>query len=159
MTKPDGYYGVIIPKYNFYQGYFLYEDSASHRYLEELRKAPMKLSEGGDYTLNLSDADQELLGGLCATLIHAAKIQKEMLLLRVSAAISVLTNGKYFVVSGVVDSDSKGGIMSSFRYMPNRIDSPGAARDYIHSLPEVQLITGALLREAAELALGEKKRQ
>lgn len=158
MTKtPNGYYGVIIPKYNFYQGYFLHEDHASSKYLKELRKAPMKLSEGGDYTLNMSDADHELLGGLCATLIHAAKIQKQILLLRVSAAISLLTSSKYFVVSGMIDL--KEGITSSFRYMPDRIDSPDAARDYIHSLPEVQLIQGALLREAADLVLGEKKRQ
>ena len=158
MAKtPYGYFGVIIPKYNYYQGFFLYEDSAATRYLELLRRdAPDLLSETRKAAPGVPDADQGLLGALCATLVEGARTENKPLLLRVSGAISALTDSKYFMVRGEIDSK---GTATDFWRMPLNIDSPDAARDYIHSLPEVLLIQGKLLKEAAELVLGEKKKQ
>lgn len=155
MTKtPHGYYGVIIPKYNFYQGYFLYKDPSASEYLNRLRSGP--LAETMTPTKGVSDADQGVLGGLCGALVEGARTGHKPLIVRVSSGIAALTNSKYFVVRGEIDPK---GIASHFWRMPPEIDSPDAARDYIHSLPEVQLIQGALLKEAAELAFGEKKKQ
>ena len=158
MTKtPDGYYGVIIPKYNFYQGFFLYEDSAASRYLELLRRdAPGSLSETRKPAPGVPDADQGLLGALCAALVEGARKQHEAMLLRVSSAISALTDSKYFMVRGEIESE---GTATDFWCMPPEIGSPDAAKGYIHSLPDVQLIQGKLLKEAAQLVRGEKKRQ
>lgn len=155
MTKtPTGYYEVIIPKYNFYQGYFLYEDPNTSEYLNRLRTGP--LAETRTPTEGVSDADQGVLGGLCAALVEGARTEHRPLIVRVSSGIAVLTNSKYFVVRGEIQP---GGIETHFWRMPAEINSPDAARDYIHSLPEVQLIQGELLKEAADLALGGKKRQ
>ena len=158
MAKtPDGYYGVIIPKYNFYQGFFLYEDSAASRYLEFLRRnAPGSLSETRKPAPGVPNADQGLLGALCAALVEGARTENKLLLLRVSGAVSALTDSKYFMVRGEIESK---GTATDFWRMPPEIGSPDAARDYIHSLPDVQLIQGKLFKEAAELVLGEKKRQ
>ena len=158
MAKtPHGYYGVIIPKYDYYQGFFLYEDSAASRYLELLRRdAPGSLSETRKPAPGVPNADQGLLGVLCATLVEGARKQHETLLSNAGGALSALTDSKYFMVRGEVDSDET---TTDFWRMPPEIDSPDSARDYIHSLPDVQLIQGKLLNEAAELVLGEKKRQ
>jgi hypothetical protein len=42
--------------------------------------------------------------------------------------------------------------------MPPEIGSPDRARDYIHSLPDVQLIQGKLLKEAADQVLNDRKK-
>jgi len=154
MAKtPNGYYGVIIPKYNYYQGFFLYEDSAASRYLELLRGGPF--AETRKPAPGVSDADQGLLGGLCGTLVEGARTENKLLLLRVSGAISTLTDSKYFMVRGDIDSE---GIATEFWRMPPEISSPDAAKDYIHNLPEVLLIQGKLLKEAADLVLNDKKK-
>ena len=155
MAKtPDGYYGVIIPKYDFYQGFFLYEHPASIKHLERLRNKP--IAEIRKPASGVSDADQGVLGGLCAALVEGARTANQPLLIQTSGAIAILADSKYFVVRGEIDPK---GIATAFWRMPPEISSPDAARDYVHSLPEVQLIQGKLLKEAVELALGEKKKQ
>ena len=159
MTKtPHGYYGVIIPKYDFYQGFFLYEDSAASRYyLERVRNAlGQRLSETRMPASGIPDADQGLLGAICAALVEGARTENKLLLLRVSGAISALTNSKYFMVLGEIDSTW--GIATDFWRMPPEVSSPDAARDYIHSLPDVQLIQSKLLKEVAEQVLNDKKK-
>ena len=155
MAKtPNGYYGVIIPKYNFYQGFFLYEDSG---YLELLRlSSPWQRCETRNPTPGVSNEDQGLVGALSATLVEGARTQNAPLLLRVGGALSALADSRYFMIRGEIDSK---GIATDFWRMPPEINSPDAARDYINSLPDVQLIQGKLLKEAAELVLGGKKRQ
>lgn len=158
MTKtPDGYYGVIIPKYNFYQGYFLHEDSLKSGCLEHLRSTIRgSLSEVRSPTPGISSADQGLFGALCAALVEETRIPNSALLSQIGGAISNLTSSKYYIVSGEFQEK---GIKTKFWRMPAEIDSPDTARDYIHGLPEVQYIQTALLKEAYELAHGKKKRQ
>ena len=145
--EPIGYYGIIIPHYNYYQGFFLYEDPEANHRLAILRMAPFSLSETKVPTPGVSDADQGLVGGLCATLVEGARAQNEKLLLRASAALSVLTNCRYFTIGGTIEP---GGTWSDFDRMPEDVDSHIKAVAYIHSLPEVQSIQAHLLKEAAE---------
>ena len=152
--KPIGYYGVIIPAYNFYQGFFLYEDSGVNNRLAALRQVPFPLAETMAPASGVSDADQGLLGALSATLVEAARTQNAALLFHTGAAISVLADSKYFMVQGTMDAS--GGIYSDFRRMPEDVSSHVAAVTYIHSLPEVQAIQAHLLKEAAE-RIGKKQ--
>ena len=152
--KPIGYYGVIIPSYDFYQGFFLYEDSATNNYLAVLRQTPSPLSETKMPAPGVSDEDQGLLGSLCATLTEGARIHNEQLLFRAGAAISSLTDSKYFVVRGEIDEAK--GIYSDFWRMPSEIISPDAARVYICGLPDVLAIEARLLKQVAD-QIGKKR--
>ena len=162
MAKaPHGYYGVIIPKYNYYQGFFLYEEyvKAAPQNLERIRaggRDPASLSQVRNPTPGLSAADEGVFGAVTAALVEGARAQNVGLLSGAAGIISALTNSKYFMVRGEIDPK---GTATDFWRMPPEISSPDAARDYIHGLPDVQLIQGKLLKEAAELALGEKKKQ
>ena len=150
---PIGYYGIIIPHYNYYQGFFLYEDSGSSNYLAVLRQAPFSLSETRKPISGVSDKDQGLVGALCATHIEGACTQNQVILLRASAALAVLANSKFFVIRGDIEAS---GIGSDFWRMPGDISSPEAARDYIHNLPDVRTIQETLTKEALDLIKQKK---
>jgi len=139
-----GYFGVIIPEYNYYQGFFLHEEAieGAPNYLERLRKA-------------LPVADQDLLGAVTTTLVEGARTENKTLLFRGAGAVSVLEDSKYFVVRAKIEKD---GTHTEFWRMPPEVNSPDAARDYIHSLPDVQLIQGRLLIEAAYWVLNDRKK-
>ena len=153
-----GYFGVIIPDYNYYQGFFLHEEAikAAPEYLENLRREIISFPGlVKDPAPGISDADQTLLGALCATLVEGAKAQSEIILYRIGGAISVLTDSKYFMVRAKIE---KGGTHTAFWRMPDYVKSPEEARDYIHSTGGVQLIQGELLKEAADLVLNDRKK-
>jgi len=67
----------------------------------------------------------------------------------------VLADSKYFVVKAKVEKE---GTYTEFSRMPDDINSPDAARDYIHSLTDVQLIQGRPLKQAADLVLNDRKK-
>jgi len=58
-----GYFGVIIPDYDYYQGFFLHEEATkvAPKYLKSLRKDIIQFSEVRNPTPGVSDADQSLL--------------------------------------------------------------------------------------------------
>ncbi len=152
-----GYFGVIIPDYNYYQGFFLHEAAIKKApdFLESLRKEIISFSEVRNPVPGVPDKDQALLGALCAALVEGARTQSESILLHVGGALSLVMHHKYFVVRGDIDQR---GIGTQIWRMPPEINSPDAARDYIHSLPEVQLIQGKLLKEAADQVLNDRKK-
>ena len=155
-----GYFGVIIPDYNYYQGFFLHEEyvKAAPRGLERIRaggRDPASLSEVRNPTPGVSAADEGIFGAVTAALVEGARTQNEGLISRSAGIISVLANSRYFMVRGVVEA---GGTATSFWRMPPEIGSPDAARDYIHRLPEVLLIQGKLLKEVADQVLNDRKK-
>lgn len=147
---PVGYFGILIPAYNFYQGYNLYaeHESLGVKFLETTRKVipdvPSEVKHPSDGVL---PEDQAIFGATTSVLVDGATRQANFQILASSWAIVKLANAKFFMVEAIVE---KGGIGTTYWRMPASVTSPDAAKDYINGLPEVAEIKKRLVGEAVQ---------
>lgn len=175
-----GYLGVVVPAQNFWQGFYINDDMASEAeaMLANLRANPPGASEViqpyGDpdpvrdmlakvgLTSNkfrLSDADESLLGGFCATVTSAALVfGKRMGLQDISETVAMphpdsvvatcgyairsLINRDYFWIEG---KPTVGGMLTTIN--PLYVSSVTEARDAINSLSLVTKIKRRLMAQ------------
>jgi len=177
-----GYLGVVVPAQNFWQGFYINDDMASEAetMLANLRANPPGASDViqpyGDPTLDhmrdilakvgltsnkfrLSDAEESLLGGLCATVVSAALVfgkrmglqaitetvtmpHPESVIATCGYAIHSLINRDYFWIEG---KETVGGTLTTVN--PLYVSSVAEARDAINSLSLVTKIKRRLMAQ------------
>ena len=134
-----GYFGLVLPDNNFWQGYFIddgFADGARDA-LQSIRADNVAASTLTWTKMSgVADADQSIVGGLSATVVDTVLTGRTQLLIGTCAyAIRELIGGDYFWIEGRGDVK---GVSSSIAML--NVTSIAAARDAINALPAVVAI-------------------
>ena len=140
----NGYFAVVIPAADFYQGFYLF--SGLERQAEALIKK-VKQQTGGKYmpaTAVISETDlvasdeQSFLGSLMALLVEVVATSNADAVPVVSAAIVQMTKSRFF---WVLADRHRDGTRTNLFVLPASIDD---ARDAVNCLPEVRDIVNRI---------------
>lgn len=157
-----GYFGVLIPEYNFWQGVYL-DDAAAEvgdQFLANARLAKQQFPESGRVDRpapGVKPEDQTIFGSLCAVMVHGALKSAELQVGGAAWAIYKMTGHKFFLVRG--KRVSTGGFETQYEQMPFFVTNADTARDFINSRPEVGIMKVHTLKEAEDLVRKGPRKQ
>jgi len=141
-----GYFGIVIPASDFFQGYFIDDtfDEQAKDIVSRLRTDPrVKETQIRVALSNVPEGDQALLGGLCATLTAAAMGRTEYpnsILATCGFAVKLLIRRNYFWIEA---AEEDAGTRTTIE--PMDVTSIDKARQHLGSLPAVLAIKTRLL--------------
>lgn len=144
-SEEIGYFGVIIPKYDIFQGFFLtYQFEEAQKVLSEIRKLsiPVKV------ITPFENHDNQLIGAISQLLI-AAPIDERII--PFGMALSNVLGKRFFWVEAV---HKNGTVFTNIGQMD--VTTAEEANKQFHALPAVKEI--AIKREIASLMM-EKSQQ
>lgn len=171
MTEKIGYVGIVVPERNFWQAYYIIDDFAERaeatlaRYraepamvnastviermgMNDAEKAMLDIIAPGYVSTKLRhipDADQPLLGGLCATMVSAALGEvehAETIIGVLGYALHTLIQRKYYWIEAKLEPAGTRTTIS-----PIYVSTIDEAREAINSLPVVTKIKRRLVAE------------
>jgi hypothetical protein len=134
-----GYFGIVVPERNFFQGFFL--DDAIRSQGETSLAALRAMSDLQQIVvmeplLGVAEADQALLGGLCSGAVETALTGDSKVAI-FGMGISVIIQTDFFWIRGAESASHT----SIHRIAARRVDM---ARAIFGNLPEVQEIRGRM---------------
>jgi hypothetical protein len=144
-----GYFGIIVPEYDFWQGYYLIDDVAEQakHWMDEIRAVI-----GGFYTPasitmspvpDISEDDQPWIGITCAAMTEFALASEHSKVGLVSYALHTLTGYKHFLITATPE---KSGIMTKIESLP--VNSAEGVRLAINRHPLVLRAKQNMIRKA-----------
>lgn len=133
MIKPKhtvGYAGVVFPKTNFWQGFFIIDTPQAQAAADDVVMTSQSVN-GTNFDL--------IEGVIHATLCEAVRLKNEPLVGASALALRNITNKNFFWVKGI---DEGGWHTTLFDLKARSVE---AARDEINNLPLVSLIKTKLI--------------
>jgi hypothetical protein len=145
-----GYFGVLIPAYDFFQGFYLHDEfeGIGDTFLANVRKMfPDIPTQVRRQTPGVVPEDQAMFGAVSAVLVEGANTNSEHLILGAGWGVAKLAHTNFFMVEATIE---KGGTVTEFWPMPAEIITADAAKGYINNLPKVLEIKKRLFKQAMD---------
>jgi hypothetical protein len=146
-----GYFGVIIPQHDYYQGYFLDDgvEPDAQGFLDRIRSSPgtqaMLQQVTSPRAFDLDPAANQLIGAASATLVDTALSSDHTRTGVLGYAIYLLTKINYFTVTTRPNPIAPSLVYTEVQTLP--VTSIPAARKAIENDPDVLAMKPRLLNQ------------
>lgn len=147
----DRYAGILIPKFDFWQGVFIPDTviPLGKGMLDRARAVYPKAPQG-QKTLHalsgISVEDQGLFGALCAIVVDGAAKSNEQQVAAAITAVHLMTKDPFFLIRGTPERE---GFTTSYERL--NVKSSKEAKDAINRHPEVAIMKLKTLKQAKDL--------
>ncbi len=138
MSEKIGYFGVMVPKFELVQGFFLTADleDIAKSLLTEMHKQP-DMSDGITVTVPFTDGATPLVNQMIGTLASTVVVgclRQDSNAMVAAMALSNLIGTRFFYL--LANHDSVGGMFTNIGKMPPAVTAIEDARKFFYSTSE-----------------------